>query len=80
MVSGGSNHDINENKSQQEVAPRFNQKEIRGKLRSYYDAGMLAAEVIIKNIPGLMPRTICDNYKLFNDKTTNSRKEVDENL
>ena len=37
MVSVGSENDINENESQQEVSPRLKQKEIIEKLRSYYD-------------------------------------------
>ena len=49
-------------------------KEIREKLRSYYDAG-ISAEVITKDIPGLIPRTIYNHYKLFNEKMTNSRKK-----
>ena len=44
-------------------------------LRSYYDAGISAAEVITKDIPELIPRTISNHYKLFNYKMTNSRKK-----
>ena len=75
MVSEGSEDEIDENESQQEVSPRLKQKEIRAKLRSYYDAGISAAEVITKDIPGLIPRTIYNHYKLFNEKKTNSRKK-----
>ena len=50
-------------------------KEIREKLRSYYDAGISASEVIKKDIPELIPRTIYNHYKLFNEKITNSRKK-----
>ena len=50
-------------------------REIREKLRSYYDAGISASEVIKKDIPGLIPRTIYNHYKLFNEKMTNSRKK-----
>ena len=35
MVSEGSEDEINENESQQEVTPRLKRKEIREKLRSY---------------------------------------------
>ena len=66
MVSEGSEGEINENESQQEVSPRLKQKEIKEKLRSYYDARISAAEVIRKDIPGLIPRTIYNHYKLFN--------------
>ena len=58
-----------------EVSPRLKQKEIREKLRSYYDAGISAAEVITKDIPGLIPRNIYNHYKLFNEKMANSRKK-----
>ena len=51
------------------------QKKIREKLRSYYDAGISAAEVIRKDIHGLIPRTIYNHYKLFNEKKTNSRRK-----
>ena len=40
MASEGSEDEIDENESQQEVSPRLKQKEIRVKLRSYYDAGI----------------------------------------
>ena len=53
---------------------RLKQKEITEKLRSYYDAG-ISAEVITKDIHGLMPRTIYNHYRLFNEKVTNSRKK-----
>ena len=76
MISEGSKDEINENESQQEVSPRLKQKEIREKLRSYYDAGISAAEVIRKDIPGLISRTIYNHYKLFNEKMTNSRVKV----
>ena len=66
LVSKGSQNEIDENQSQQEVSSRMRQKEIREKLRSYYDAGISAAEVIRKDIPGLIPRTIYNHYKLFN--------------
>ena len=75
MVSEGSEGEIDENESQQEVSPRLKQKEIREKLRSYYDAGISAAEVITKDIPGLIPKTIYNHYKLFDEKMTNSRKK-----
>ena len=75
MVSESSEDEIDENGSQQKVSPRLKQKEIREKLRSYYDAGIFAAEVITKDIPGLMPRTIYNHYKLFNEKMDNSRKK-----
>ena len=64
MISEGSDY---ENESQLEVSPRLKQKEIREKLRIYYDAG-ISAEVITKNISRLMPRTIYNHYKLFNEK------------
>ena len=51
------------------------QKEIREKQRSYYDARISAAEVIRKDIPRLIPRTIYNHYKLFNEKMTNLRKK-----
>ena len=72
MISEGSDY---ENESQQKASPRLKQKEIREQLRIYYDAGISAAEVITKNIPGLMPRTIYNHYKLFNQKMTNSGKK-----
>ena len=75
MVSEGSEDEIDKNESQQEVSPRLMQKKIREKLRSYYDAGISAAEVITKDIPELIPRTIYNHYKLFNEKMTNSRKK-----
>ena len=75
MVSEGSEDEINENESQQEVSPRLKQREIREKLRSYYDAGISASEVIKKDIHRLIPRTIYNHYKLFNKKMTNSRKK-----
>ena len=78
MVSEGSEDEINENESHQEVSPRLKQKEIREKLRSYYDAGISAAEVITKDIPGLIQRTIYNHYKLFNEKMANSRKKGSE--
>ena len=40
MVSESLDDEIDENESQQEVSPRLKQKEIREKLRSYYDAGI----------------------------------------
>ena len=61
MVSEGSEDEIDENQSQQEVSSRLKQKEYREKLRSYIDA-----EVITKDIHALIPRTICNHYKLFN--------------
>ena len=36
--------------------------------KSYYYAGILASEVIRKNIPGLAPITIYNHYKSFNEK------------
>ena len=81
MVSEGSEDEINENEGKQEVSPRLKQKEIREKLRSYYDAGISAAEVITKDIPGLIPRTIYNHYKLSNEKwPIQVRKEVEESL
>ena len=77
MVSEGSKDEIDENQSQQVISPRLKQKEIRQKLRSYYDAG-ISAEVITKDIPGLIPKTIYNHYKLFNEKMTNSRKKGSE--
>ena len=76
MISEGSKDEIDENESQQEVSPRLKQKEIREKQRSYNDAG-ISAEVITKDILGLIliPRTIYNHYKLFNEKMTNSRKK-----
>ena len=75
MISEGSENEINENESQQEVSPRLKQMKIREKQRSYYDAGISAAEVITKDIPGLIPTKIYNHYKLFNEKMTNSRKK-----
>ena len=50
------------------------------KLRSYYDAG-ISAEVIRKDIRALIPWTIYNHYKLFNEKMANPRrKEVEESL
>ena len=72
MVSEGSEDVIDENESQQEVSPRLKQKEIREKLRSYYDAGISAAVVIRKDIPGLKPK---NHYKLFNEKNGRFKKE-----
>ena len=43
-------------------------------LRSYYGAPISAAEVITEDIPGLIPRTIYNHYKLFNE-----RKQAEEN-
>ena len=40
MISEGSDDEINENESQQEVSLRLKQKELRQKLRSYYNAGI----------------------------------------
>ena len=75
MVGEGSDDEIDENESQQEVYPSLKHKEIRQKLRSYYDAGISAAEVIRTKIPALIPRTIYNHYKLFNDKINNSLKK-----
>ena len=61
MISEGSEDQIDENQSQQEVSPRLKQKEIKEKQRSYYDAGV-SAEVITKDIPGLIPKTIYNHY------------------
>ena len=74
-----SEDEIHENESQQEVSPRLKQKEIREKQRSYYDAE-ISAEVITKDIPGLIliPRTIYNHYKLFNEKMINYRKKGSE--
>ena len=72
MVREGSE---DKNESQQKFSPRLNQKEIRDKLRSSYDAGISAAEFFRKDIPWLIPKTIYNNYKLFNEKMTNSRKK-----
>ena len=63
--SEGSEDVIDENENQQVVFPRLKQKEYREKLRSYYDAGISAAEVIRKDIHGLIPK---NHYKLFNEK------------
>ena len=57
IVSNGSEDEIDENQSQQKVSQRLKQKEITEKQRSYYDAG-ISAEVIKKNIPGLIPNKI----------------------
>ena len=40
MVSKGSNYETDENESQQEVSPRFDQNKIREKIGGYYDAGI----------------------------------------
>ena len=40
---------------------RLKQKQITEKQRSYYDAG-ISAEVITKDIPGLIPKTIYNHY------------------
>ena len=81
MVSEGSEDEIDENESQQEVSPRLKQKEIREKLRIFYDAGISAAEVIRKDIHGLIPITIYNHYKLFNEKwPIQERKEVEESI
>ena len=48
MVSEGSDDEIDEEQSQQEISPILKQKEIREKQRSYYDAGISAVEVITK--------------------------------
>ena len=61
MVSDGSEDQIDEDQSLQEVYPRLKQKEIREKQRSYYDAG-ISAEVITKDIPTLIPKTINKYY------------------
>ena len=75
MASEGLENEIDGNESQQEVSQRLKQKEIWEKLRSYYDAGISAAEVIRKDIPLLISRTIYNNYKLFNVKMTNTKKK-----
>ena len=76
MISEGSNYETDDNESQQEVSPSLKQKEIREKLRGYYDAGIFAAEVITKDIPVFIPTKLYNNhYKLFNGKMTNSRKK-----
>ena len=54
---------------------RLKQKEIIEKLKCYYDVGISAAEVIRKYIPGLMPRTIYNHYKLFKWKNGQFKKE-----
>ena len=61
MVSEGSEDQIDKDQSLQEVSPKLKQKEIREKQRSYYDAGIYA-EVITKDIFGLIPRTIYNHY------------------
>ena len=61
MVSEGSEDEIDRNQSQQEVSPRLMQNETTEKQRSYYDAG-ISAEVIRKDISGLIPKTIYNNY------------------
>ena len=43
------------------ISSRLKQNEIIEKQRSYYDAG-ISAEVITKDIPGLIPRTIYNHY------------------
>ena len=68
MVSKYLEDEIDVNESQQEVSSRLKQKEIREKLRSYYDAGISADEVIRKDIFILIPRTIYNHYKLVNEK------------
>ena len=70
--SEGSEDVIDENENQQVVSPRLKQKEYREKLRSYYDAGISAAEVIKKDIHGLISK---NHYKLFNEKKTDLRKK-----
>ena len=81
MVSEGSENEINESESQKEVTLRLKQKEIKEKLRSYYDAGISAAEVITKDIPGLISKIIYNHYKLFNKKwPIQERTKVEENL
>ena len=60
MVGEGSEDEIDENQSQQEVSPRL--KQIREKQRSFYDAAISAAEVIAKDTPGLIPKTIYNHY------------------
>ena len=72
MVSEDSEDVIDENESQQEVSSRLKQKEIREKLRSYYDAGISAAVVIRKDIPDLKPK---NHYKLFNKKMADLKKK-----
>ena len=80
MVSEDSKDEIDVNESQQEVSPKLKQKEIKVKLRSYYDA-WISAEVIRKDILGLIPITIYNHYKLFNEKwPIQERKEVEGSL
>ena len=80
-ISEGSDNEIDDNESQQGVSQRLKQKEIREKLRSYYDAAISAAEVITKDTPGLIPTANYNHYKLFNIKITNLKWwEVEENL
>ena len=55
--------------------PKIEAEGDQRKTRSYYDVGISAAEVITKDIPGLIPRTIYNHYKLFNEKMANSRKK-----
>ena len=81
LVSEGLDDEIDKNESQKEVNPRLKQEQIREKLRSYYDAGISAAEVITKDIPGLIPRTIYNHFKILNEKRPiQKRKEVNESL
>ena len=61
MVSECSEDQIDESQSQQEVSQKLKQKQIREKLRSYYDAA-ISAEVITKNIPGFIPKTVYNRY------------------
>ena len=74
ILSIGSDDEIDENKSQQEISPILKHKEIRAKFRNYYDAGILAAESIRKDIPWLIYK-IFNHYKIFNGKMTNSKKK-----
>ena len=61
MVSEDSEDQIDENQSLKEVSSKLKQKEIREKQRIYYDAGIYA-EVITKDIFGLIPIAIYNHY------------------
>ena len=66
MIREDSEDEIDENENQLEVSSRLKHREIWEKLRGYYDAAKSAAEVIRKDIPVIIPRTIYYHYKLFN--------------
>ena len=62
MISEGSDDEIDENWSEQEVSSRLKHKEFREKLRNYYDVGISTGEVGRKDISELIPRIINNNY------------------